>query len=109
MRPPQIGDSPTAKAFGAQIQAALPERGLYLVIGHDASVTGLVQGTGGQVIVTFPNTFKLLAILPISTFFTLRQHRLIVMVGPVSIDPQRFARFAAIAGLDTNGSDNDRE
>lgn len=109
MRPPQIGDSPTAKAFGAQIRAALPVRGLYLVIGHDDSVSGLVQGTGGQVIVRFPNTFKLLAMLPVSAFFSLRQHRLIAMVGPVSIDPQRFARFAAIAGLDINDSDNDRE
>lgn len=90
--------SATAKAFGAKLELSMPDRGLYLVKGHDASLAMLVKQTGGHIaVILSPKT--LLAILPIAGYFSLQGAAGIAFVGPVSIDQQRFARFAGLFKL----------
>jgi len=98
-----VGESNTARAFDANIHLELPDRGLYLVVGRGRSPVTLIKTCGGQSLVRIPDSFTVLAMLPVQTFLAFQKHRDIALVGPVSIDPVRFAQFAQAAGLDPDG------
>lgn len=89
--------SPIAHAFGASVEVGTPSGSLYLVIGFETPPRAAVTATGGRV-VSFLGPTHLLALLPFEGFLALRQHSEVRLVGPVTIDPQRFARFVALIG-----------
>lgn len=90
-----------ARSFGAAVDLPAPGgSGLFLISGNGVSPDGAVVGVGGQVVVRFPGTVKLLAVMPVTAESAARRHPDIALVGPVVIDPNRFAAFAALAGLD---------
>jgi hypothetical protein len=72
---------------------------LYLVMGRDAAPHVLVRLAGGQVVMTMPDATNLLAILPMPAFLTLRGHRDIAHIGPITIDSARFNQFLEALGL----------
>jgi hypothetical protein len=103
----QVGSSPIAQAFGADIQVVSPQHRLFLVIGRAAPPVALVHRFGGRVVFQLPETNKLLAILPVDVQPLFLSHPQIALCGPVTIDPVRFAQFVALIGLD-NGNGNGR-
>lgn len=90
-----------ANAFGARIEVASPGRGMYLVIGRGGSPAALVRSAGGRLILRLSDN-KLLVRLPTEKFLALQRHPAIALIGPVEIDQQRFARFAASLNLNSN-------
>jgi hypothetical protein len=88
--------------FGAKIGVSMPDRGLYLVIGREVSPVALVSALNGQVVFQVPNSPRLLAVMPVSAFFSLRQHHDIAHVGPVTIHSERFNRFLELIGLNNH-------
>lgn len=101
----QVGRSPIAETFGANIHVVAPQHRLFLVIGRAAPPVALVRKYGGRVVFLLPDTNKLLAILPVDAQPLFQTHPQIALCGPVTIDPVRFAQFVALIGLD-NGSGN---
>lgn len=89
--------SSIADAFGASVEVGAPAGSLYLVIGFETPPRSAVIATGGRP-VSFLGATHLLALLPFEGFLALRRHPEVRMVGPVTIDPQRFARFVALIG-----------
>jgi hypothetical protein len=94
MQPAGFGGSDMANAFGANIKMSLPGQGMYLVTGNDISPAALVRQYTGKVIMQFTE-HKLLALLPTTAYMDLRSRREIAFIGPVTIDQERFAHFAA--------------
>lgn len=88
-----------AAAFGAQINLSEPDAGLYLVVGRAAPPNAQVRLAGGQVVMSMPGTSNLLALLPTTGFLSLRGHRDIAHIGPITIDSTRFNQFLEALGL----------
>jgi hypothetical protein len=99
MEPAEFGGSSTASAFGANIKMSLPGQGMYLVAGNGHSPTTLVLSAGGKVILQISDR-KLLTILPTTAYLAFRSHPQIAFIGPVAIDQERFAHFAASLNQD---------
>ena len=98
--PPPSGDSAMARQFGASIDVAAPEgRALFLVVGKGVSPRPAVSSVDGQIVVEFPDGVRVLALLQVAMQASVQRHRDIALAGAVSIDPVRFARFAALVGL----------
>jgi hypothetical protein len=95
-----LGQSPTAAAFGATVELGAGRGGLCLVVGRDASPTASVASVQGRLVTRLPGDRRVLAMLSWEALQTLQHDPAVALAGPVSIDPQRFARFAALAGLD---------
>lgn len=91
-----------ADVFGAKIGVSVADRGLYLVIGRGVSPVALVSALSGQVVFQVPDSFRLLAVMPLSSFFSLRQHRDIAHAGPVMVHSERFNRFLELIGLNSH-------
>ena len=89
-----------AWAFGAEVAVDAPPRGLYLVVGHRGAPAGSVRSVGGEVVVVLEERNSLLAILDVDCHPALQRQPDVALAGPVTIDPTRFARFVALAGLD---------
>ncbi len=90
-----------AEAFGATVRVSASDRGLFLVIGRDRSPARLVSALGGRVVYQTPNERALLAAMPAAVFMALRHHRDIAHAGPVTIEPERFKQFIALARLNS--------
>jgi hypothetical protein len=94
------GGGDLAGAFGATIRVSRPEgAGLCLVVTRGADAGGLVAGAGGRVVTRFPGATRCLALVTWAGMESLRAHRAVAVAGPVSIDAERFERFASFAGL----------
>ena len=94
------GDSATARQFGASIDVATTEgRALFLVVGKGVSPRPAVASVDGQVVAELPDGVRVLALMPVAMQATVQRHRDVALAGPVTIDPVRFARFAALLGL----------
>jgi hypothetical protein len=90
-----------ARRFGASVDIAkADDSGLFLIVGAGVSPTGAITAIGGQIIVRLPGTVKVLAVLSAAAQSAAQRHPDIALVGPVMIDPARFAAFAALTGLD---------
>jgi hypothetical protein len=95
-----VGTSATARAFGAEVDVEPPPRGLYLVVGRHGMPDAAIRSVGGEVMVRMEERDSVLAILAVDTHLALQHHPDVALAGPVTIDPERFARFVALAGLD---------
>jgi hypothetical protein len=58
-----------------------------------------VRSVGGTVVTRLPDPRRVLAFAPLAAHAELRGHPDLALAGPVSIDPQRFERFARLIGL----------
>ncbi|MFN0093292.1 MAG: hypothetical protein ACKVVT_00730 [Dehalococcoidia bacterium] len=95
-----LGRSVTARAFGADVRLEPGNgRGLALVCGQPGQIEGAIAALGGEVAARL-RAGSVLALLSLEAMLALRRHHAVRLAGPVSIDPDRFARFAALAGLD---------
>jgi hypothetical protein len=90
-----LGDPTVADVFGAQVSLTAADRGLFLVIGRGAAPDALVRAVQGQIVYRLPNERALLSAMPLESFMTLRGHREIAHIGPVTIDGERFNQFLA--------------
>jgi hypothetical protein len=102
----ELGNSAIARSFGARVGVTMPGQGLYLVIGHSSALSGLVRGAGGEIVLQL-SARKLLAVLPITGYLAFRAHRDIAFIGPVMLDQERYAQFAAqlVRGTGRNAGD----
>lgn len=95
------GGTDMARAFGAEVAVDSSPRGLYLVVGHTAMPVHAVRGAGGEIVVGLEARNTLLAVLDLDCHPLVAHHPDVALAGPVTIDPERFARFVALAGLDS--------
>jgi hypothetical protein len=98
---PPVGSSATAAAFGANVSVAARGDSLFLVVGWSGPPDPAVRAVGGQVITRLPDRRRVLAVAPLDAYAALSRNPEIALAGPVSIDPERFGRFAQLVGLDT--------
>ena len=84
--------SQTAVEMGAKISVSGPPQGLYLVIGS-GPIVSLVNRVGGQIAMRF-TADKLLAILSYDGFLALKRESMILRVGPVNLDMERFKKLS---------------
>jgi hypothetical protein len=97
---PPVGSSATAVAFGADVSVATAGQSLFLVVGRSGPPDLAVCAVGGQVITRLPDRRRVLAIARLEAYSALSRHPEIALAGPVSIDAERFGRFAQLVGLD---------
>jgi hypothetical protein len=93
-----------AEAFGARIGVAADGVLLCLVVGRAGSPEQAVASVGGTVVLRIPDGRRALATAPYSGLTALQRHPDVAVAGPVSIDPERFGRFAELVGLDAAAS-----
>jgi hypothetical protein len=55
---------------------------------------------GGVIAARLSDPRHVLAVAPLASQAALRNHPAVAHAGPVSLDPQRFAHFAQLMGLD---------
>lgn len=89
--------SQMSEAFGADVELKSTGTVLCLVIGRISPISA-VNAVNGS-IVTIISQNRVLALVDIVFLSNLRGHRDVVLAGPVSIDPQRFAQFARLVGV----------
>ena len=89
-----------AEAFGARISLPMEGRSLFFVVGRDGPPDAAIRGLGGVVVTRLPDPRRVLAIAELAALSALRQHPALQIAGPVSIDAERFGRFAQLVGLD---------
>ena len=99
-----VVESPIASAMGARISITGPGRGMYLVIGRNASLERLVRAVGGEVVLRF-NGCKMMATLPFTGYLALRNSYQISHIGPVTVDTKRLAKLAGML-TKTNNCNN---
>lgn len=95
--PSAIGD-----AFDAEIDVAVAQIGLYLVVAADGASAAMhrsLAAVGGRIAAAV-STHRVLAVLDFAAFQTLRTDPVIALVGPVSLDPDRFRHFQQLVGID---------
>jgi hypothetical protein len=98
--PHALGNSPTAAAFGARVELDPGQGGLCLVVGRHGSPAASVAAAKGRLVTHLPGGHRVLAMVSWEGLQALQRDAAVAVAGPVSIDPERFARFAALAGLD---------
>lgn len=89
-----------AEAFGATIEMAAQGSTLALVAGRTGQPPHAAVATAGGRVVADLGGGRLVAIVELQALLGMRQHPAIITAGPISVDPERFARFAALADLD---------
>lgn len=103
-----VGSSPAARAFGASISVTTQGQSLFLVVGRTGAPDVALRALGGEVLVRLPDERRVLAVAALDAYPTLNRHPEIALAGPVSIDAERFGRFAQLIGLD-GASPEERE
>jgi hypothetical protein len=104
------GWTPTAEAFGASVELAASGTQLCFVVGHERLPDQAVASVGGRTVVRLPDGRRLLAVVRLDTLPVLQRHPDVALAGPVTIDAERFGRFARLVGLDETadgGGDGD--
>jgi hypothetical protein len=94
-----FGRSSMSEAFGANVQIGADAPGLCLVVGREGDPAVAIAAAGGRVVTQLPGS-RVLAMLTWHGLVALRADRSIAVAGAVTIDPERFAHFCAITGLD---------
>ena len=92
--------SPMADAFGADVSLPVEGTSLFFVVGRDGPPDAVVRSMSGVVVTRLPDRRRVLAVLPLAAHAGLARHADVASAGPVSLDPQRFARFARLLKLD---------
>ncbi|MDP3879369.1 MAG: hypothetical protein Q8Q07_03565 [Dehalococcoidales bacterium] len=92
-----FGTSPITEAMGARISIDGSQPGMFLVIGNSVSPERAISGAGGSVVLKL-SSWNYLVTMPFSSYITLRNHRDISRIGPVSVDIERFNRAIAMLG-----------
>lgn len=92
------GSSATADAFNARISVADHGQSLFYVVAHNGTPDAAVRAVGGQVMTRLAAPGRALALAPLSAHSQLRDHPALKLAGPVTIDPDRFQRFARLIG-----------
>jgi len=87
------------ETFGAAVDVARPDTGLCLVVGREAAPTAAVHRHGARVVTQVLDR-RLLALASFDALQALQGDPEVALAGPVAIDPARFARFCAVAGID---------
>lgn len=98
-----IGCSTIAGVLGATVKIALPQQGMYLVIGSGESPEPMVKDNGGKVVLPLAG-FKLLATLPFAGYLALRSNRNIKAIGPVTVDTSRLSKIVELLAKTRNTS-----
>jgi hypothetical protein len=94
------GEDGFAGAFGATVTITRPQgMGLCFVATDGPAAEAAVAAAGGRPVTRFPGGDRCLALLTWAGLEALRGHPSVRAAGPVSVDPERFERFAALAGL----------
>ncbi len=96
-----VGSSPTSRAFGADVSVVTEGQSLFFVIGWTGAPDLAVRAVGGQVVTRLPDPRRVLAVAPLESYSALSGDPEIALAGPISIDAERFGRFAQLIGLDT--------
>ena len=96
-----VGESATSRAFGADVSVVNEGQSLFFVVGWTGPPDQAVRAAGGQVVTRLPDPRRVLAVAPLDAYSALRRHHEIALAGPISIDADRFGRFAELLGLDT--------
>jgi hypothetical protein len=96
---PSLGLSSTVEGFDAEISTVEQGRSLFFVVGRQSAPDAAVRSAGGTVVTRLQDPRRVLAVAPLAAHAELRAHRDLALAGPVSIDPQRFERFARLIGL----------
>jgi hypothetical protein len=94
------GSSAMAEAYGARVSMPVEGRSLFFLIGRAGPPDAIVRDAGGDVVTRLRDPRRVLAVLPLAAHAGLRRHPGIELAGPVSIDAERFSRFARMVGLD---------
>ena len=89
-----------AESFAAKIHLETSDLGLFFIMGRTGSPEEAVRSVGGNIVFRLPGNQKLLAVLRTASFSEIQRHQDVALVGPVVVDPQRFARFAALLHLE---------
>lgn len=100
----KVAATPAASAiqhsFDAEVEIATAEIGLYLVVGRsDGPRMHRALASVGAAIAARISATRVLAVMHFRAFETIRSHRDIGLVGPVSLDPTRFEIFQKVIGL----------
>ena len=98
---PAVGASATARAFGADVSVAADGRSLFFVIGRTGPPDPAVSAAGGQIVTRLPDPRRVLAVAPLDAYARLSRHPAVALAGPITIDAERFGRFAQLIALDT--------
>lgn len=91
------------RSFGASVDVARPDVGLYFVCATDATsesardLNRALARVGAGIAARVSET-KSLAVLSYPAFEELRADRAIGLVGPVTLDPGRFRQFQQLTG-----------
>jgi hypothetical protein len=96
--PTALGSSATAKTFDANISIADQEQSLFYVVARAGTPDAAVRSVGGEVVSRL-TVRKALALAPLALYSTLRNHPDLQLAGPITIDPERFARFTRLLGV----------
>jgi hypothetical protein len=96
-----VGSSETSRAFGANVSVLTQGQSLFFVVGWTGAPDLAVHSVGGQVVTRLPDPRRVLALAPLEAYSALSGHRDVALAGAVAIDPERFGRFAQLAGLDS--------
>lgn len=88
------GDSQMARSLGATIGVDAQTDGLSLVVARERSPRALIQGAGGKVVMELSPT-TVIAALSLATHLSFRHHPDLRFVGPVTLDPARYAQFVS--------------
>lgn len=91
----QIGYTSITGVLGATVKIALPQQGMFLVIGSGVSPGPLVKNQGGKVVLPLGG-FKLLATLPFVGYLALRSNRSIRAIGPITVDTNRLSKIVEL-------------
>lgn len=94
------GSSDASRAFGADVSLRTAGQSLYFVLGHSGAPDEAVQAAGGQIVTRLPDPRRVLAVAPLDAYAGLRRHPAVALAGPISIDAERFERFAQLVALD---------
>ena len=99
-----IGSSATANAFDARVSVLAEGESLFFVIGRDGPPDTIIRAAGGHVVTRLPDPRRVIAIAPLDAYASLRRHPGLELAGPVSIDAERFGRFAQLIRLEEPGA-----
>lgn len=95
-----VRSSSMADAFGAEVLAPMNGNSLFFVVGRGGPPDAAVRLLDGVVVTRLPDRRRVLAVLPLAAHGALARHPNVATAGPVSLDAERFARFARLLGLD---------
>lgn len=86
-----------ARSFGAKVEMASGSLGLCL-IATVGSPLPAVNAVGARVLAQLSPT-RVIAVVDMTLFGQLQHRRDVLMAGPISVDPTRFAQFQRIVGI----------